>query len=243
MFIHNRLGMVESVETMLAQQQRLNQVTNNLANVDTAGYKKESVTFDEMLYNVTRNRQRVGKALNILTNHQQGPVHQTGNALDLALAGPGFFKIETTQGTRYTRAGNFELDADGQLRMPDGGLVLGEGGPIVVAGNQVIIDRAGRVQVDGQVVNQLSIATFADLRDLEKEGKNLFRAKDNAGPEEAVENPEVKQGFLEKANVNTVEEMTELIDLQRAYEGQQKMIRAIDDIDNLAVTRVGSLNG
>jgi len=242
MFIHNRLGMVESVETLLAQQQRLNQVSNNLANVDTAGYKKESVTFDEMLYNVTRNRQRVGKALNILTSHQQGVTEQTGNALDVALAGPGFFKIDTPQGARYTRAGNFELNADGQLRMPNGGLVIGEGGPIVVDGNEVTIDRTGRVQVDGQVVNQLSIVTFADLRDLEKEGENLFRLKNQTAQEQAVEAPEVKQGFIERANVNTVEEMTELIDLQRAYEGQQKMIHAIDDIDNLAVRRVGSLN-
>jgi flagellar basal-body rod protein FlgG len=242
MFIHNRLGMVESVETLLAQQQRLNQVTNNLANVDTAGYKKESVTFGEMLYNVSRDRQRVGKALNILTSHQQGMVQQTGNELDLAITGPGFFKIETPQGPRYTRAGNFELDVDGQLRMPNGGLVVGEGGPIVVKGNKVTIDRAGRVEVDGQRVNQLSIVTFANLRDLEKEGENLFRAKGTAALEEAVENPDVKQGFIEKANVNTIKEMTELIDLHRAYEGQQKMIRAIDDIDNLAVSRVGRLN-
>lgn len=242
MFIHNRLGMVESVETLLAQQQRLSQVTNNLANVDTAGYKKESVTFDEMLYNVSRDRQRVGKALNILTSHQQGVVQQTGNELDLAITGPGFFKIDTPQGPRYTRAGNFELDVDGQLRMPGGGLVVGEGGPIVANGNKVTIDRAGRVEVDGQFVNQLTIVTFADLRDLEKEGGNLFRAKGNAAQEEVVEDPDVKQGFIEKANVNTIEEMGELIDLHRAYEGQQRMIRALDDIDNLAVSRVGRLN-
>ncbi|HSR35906.1 MAG TPA: flagellar basal-body rod protein FlgF [Desulfurivibrionaceae bacterium] len=243
MFIHNRLGMVESVETLLAQQQRLNQVSNNLANVDTAGYKKESVTFDEMLYNVTKNRQRVGKALNILTNHQQGTVQLTGNPLDIAISGPGFFKIDTPQGPRYTRAGNFELTPDGQLKMPNGGLVVGEGGPIVVEGSEVVIDRAGRVQVDGQVVNQLSIVTFADLRDLEKVGENLFRAKRETAQEQPAPDAEIKQGFIEKANVNTVEEMTELIDLQRAYEGQQKMIRAIDDIDNLAARRVGSLNG
>lgn len=242
MFIHNRLGMVESVETLIAQQQRLNQVSNNLANVDTAGYKKESVTFDEMLYNVTRNRQRVGKALNILTNHGQGVTEQTGNPLDLALSGPGFFRVQTPQGVRYTRAGNFELDADGQLKMPNGAQVIGEGGPVVVEGEKVVIDRAGRVLVDGQVVNQLSIVTFADLRDLAKEGENLFRVKNETTQEQPVEGVEVKQGYLEKANVNTIEEMSELIDLQRAYEGQQKMIRAIDDIDNLAVRRVGSLN-
>lgn len=242
MFIHNRLGMVESVETLIAQQQRLNQVSNNLANADTAGYKKESVTFDEMLYNVTRNRQRVGKALNILTNQEQGVMEQTGNPLDVAIAGNGFFKVETPQGIRYTRAGNFELSADGQLKMPNGAVVIGENGPVVVDGTKkVTIDRAGRISTDGQVVNRLSIVTFADLRDLQKAGENLFRPKDAAIEEQAASGAEVKQGFIEKSNVNTIEEMTQLIDLHRAYEGQQKMISALDDINNLAISRVGIL--
>ena len=243
MFIHNRLGLVESVETLLAQQQRLNQVSNNLANVDTTGYKKDSVTFDEMLYQVSRDRQRVGKALNILTSHEQGVVQMTGNPLDVAISGQGFFKVQTPQGIRYTRAGNFQLDNEGQMRMPNGGLVVGDGGPIVLENPDVIIDRAGRVMANGQVVNQLSIVTFADPRELAKEGENLFRLKEGGGQEVATDAAEIKQGFLEKSNVNTVQEMTELIDLHRAYEGQQKMIQAIDAIDDLATRRVGSLNG
>lgn len=242
MFIHNRLGMVESVETMLAQQQRLNQVSNNLANVDTAGYKQDSVTFGEMLYNASRNRQRVGKALNILTSHQQGVVQMTGNALDMAVSGNGFFKIQTPEGIRYTRAGNFQLNSEGQLSMPNGGLVAGDGGPVALENSDVVIDRLGQVIVNSQIVNQLSVVTFDDLTALEKVGENLFRLQEGGGQEVAAANFEVKQGYLEKSNVNTVREMTELIELQRAYEGQQKMIRAIDDIDNLAVRRVGSLN-
>ena len=241
MFIHNRLGMLESVETMLAQEQRLHQVTNNLANVDTPGYKKETVTFGEMLYNVNRSRQRVGKALAINTVHQQGVIEKTDNPLDLAITGDGFFKIETPDGVRYTRAGNFQRNYLGQMVTPNGYPVLGEGGPIIIEGDKVDFGLDGRVFVDGTAVDRLAIGTAAP-KDLAKEGENLFRLKDGA-TEEVPENLVVQQGYVEKSNVNTVMEMTEMIDLYRAYEGQQKMIRAVDDMDDLAVRKVGALAG
>ncbi|MGV1100148.1 flagellar basal-body rod protein FlgF [Thiovibrio sp. JS02] len=241
MFIHNRLGMLESVETLLAQEQRLHQVTNNLANVDTPGYKKETVTFGEMLYNVNRSRQRVGKALNIDTVHQQGVIQKTDNPLDLAITGDGFFKIETAAGVRYTRAGNFQRNALGQLVTPNGYPVLGEGGPITLEGDKVDIGLDGRIFVDGVQVDQLAIGTAAPDA-LVKEGENLFRLKEGAA-EEVPERFVLQQGYVEKSNVNTVTEMTEMIDLYRAYEGQQKMIRAVDDLDDLAVRKVGTLAG
>ena len=241
MFIHNRLGMLESVETMLAQEQRLHQVSNNLANVDTPGYKKETVTFGEMLYNVNRTRQRVGKALAIDTVHQQGVLQQTENPLDLALTGDGFFKIQTPAGVRYTRAGNFQRNALGVLVTSNGYPVLGAGGPIEINGDRVEIGPDGRISVDGLLVDQLDLGTAAP-EDLVKEGENLFRLKAGAA-EVAPERLVLQQGYLEKSNVNTVMEMTEMIDLYRAYEGQQKMIRASDELDDLAVRRVGVLAG
>ena len=241
MYIHNRMGMIEGVETMLAQERRLDQVANNLANVDTAGYKRESVTFWEMLYNVTQDRQRVGKALNILTDQQQGNVEQTGNALDLAINGEGFFRIQTEQGVRYSRAGNFELDPLGQMRLPGGGLVMGNGGPVVLESTDFSIDRHGRVLVDGEQVNQLEVVTVNDLTALVKEGKNLFRLT-GGGEEMAAADFQIRQGFLEKSNVNSMEEMTSMIELYRNYEAQQKMIQGVDEIDGLAISRVGKLN-
>lgn len=241
MHIHNRLGMIEGVETMLAQERRLDQTANNLANVDTAGYKRESVTFWEMLYQVDADRQRVGKGLNIITDHQQGHTQETGKPLDLAINGPGYFRIQTDQGVRYTRAGNFELDPLGQLRMPDGGLVLGDGGPVMIDGENFSIDRDGRVLVDGQQVNQLAVVGINDPNNMIKEGKNLFRLNDE-GQEIQAEGFQVRQGFLEKSNVNSMEEMTTMIDLYRNYEAQQKMIQAVDDTDNLAISRVGRLS-
>lgn len=92
MYIQNRLGLVESTETMLAQTRRLNQLTNNLANVDTAGYKKEDITFWEMLHNTDHQRSRVGKAIHDVTDMQPGAFKETGNPLDFAIGGNGFLR-------------------------------------------------------------------------------------------------------------------------------------------------------
>jgi len=246
MFIHNKLGLLESVETLLNQEQRLNQVSNNLANVDTPGFKKESVTFDEMLYRVNRSRQRVGKGLHINTVHQQGVVQKTDAPLDLAISGEGFFRVQTPAGVRYTRAGNFQRNNEDLLVTANGYPVLGDAGPITLTGegltgSKVDVAPDGRVSIDGAQVNRLTVVT-ADPQALKKEGENLFRLADG-GVEEAAPNFRLLQGHLEKSNVNTVTEMTEMIDLFRAYEGQQKMIQAVDDLDDLAVRKVGSLAG
>ncbi|MFA7347667.1 MAG: flagellar basal-body rod protein FlgF [Desulfurivibrionaceae bacterium] len=241
MFIHNRLGLLEGVETLINQEQRLNQVANNLANVDTPGFKKETVTFDEMLYQANRTRQRVGKALRINTVHQQGVVQKTDAPFDLAISGDGFFRVQTPAGERLTRAGNFQRNNEGVLVTANGYPVLGEAGPITINGNKVDVARDGRLFVDGLAVDRLAVVT-ADPQAMKKEGENLFRLAEGAAAE-TPENFQIMQGHLEKSNVNTVTEMTEMIDLYRAYEGQQKMIRAVDDLDDLAVRRVGSLAG
>lgn len=243
MFVKNRLGLLEGLETLLAHEQRMNQVTNNLANVDTAGYKKDGVTFWEMLYEAGHNRQRVGKGLKILTSHDQGILQQTDNPLDLAIAGKGFFKVQTPGGIRYTRAGNFHINQAGQLATGDGHLILGDGGPITVPGSKFTVTDDGRMFSDGEEINVVSIVAFGDPEALVKEGDSLYRLKDPAAQEQPVEDLRVRQGFLEKSNVNTITEMTEMIDLMRAFESQQRMITVMDGVDDLAVNRVGSLNG
>ncbi|MFH1215948.1 MAG: flagellar basal-body rod protein FlgF [Pseudomonadota bacterium] len=244
MFIQNRLGLLEGIETMLAQEQRLNQTTNNLANVDTPGYKKEDVTFWEMLYQTNAKRERVGKALNLLTNQQEGSIKTTGNQLDFSISGQGFFKLQTPQGIRYSRAGNFLVNSQGQLVNPDGHLVLGDGGPVIINGTNVSLAVDGGLLVDGVGAGRLDIAAFDDLNGIEKEGTNLFRIKEEGGAEERQATDFiVHQGSLEASNVNLVTEMTTLIDLHRAYETQQKVIRTFDEIDNKAINNVGKLTG
>lgn len=241
MFIRNRLGMIESVETLLAQEHRMNQIANNLANVDTTGFKKENITFWEMMFKAHDNRNRVGKGLKVITNHAPGATRLTGNQLDMAIEGNGFFKVQTPDGIRYTRAGNFRLNDAGQMITPDGFLVMGEGGPVVIEGKNVTVNLKGGIIVDGELVNQMAIAGFEDLSVLKKEGLNLFRLKDATIQEQPIQNFQVQQGYLEEANVDITTELTEMIDLQRAYEAQQKVVQTIDDMDGQAISRVGKL--
>lgn len=242
MNILNRLGMIESVETLLAQERRMSQVANNLANVDTAGYKKEKITFWEMLYSSSYGP-RVGKALKPLVDQGQGPTKGTGNPLHVAINGDGFFRIQTPRGIRYTRDGNFHRNVEGQLTTANGDLVLGQGGTIAANGERIDFSKDGTVFVNGQQLDRLAIVSFEDLAVLEKEGQNLFKVKNDEGLEQAAEAYTIQQGFLEASNVNTVSEMAEMMDLVRNFEAQQKVIQALDDLDDQAVTRVGKLTG
>jgi flagellar basal-body rod protein FlgG len=235
------LGLRESIETLLGQEQRLNQVSNNLANVDTPGYKKERVAFQEALITARNGYQRIGKTTVVKTDQQQAATQLTGNPLDMAITGDGYFKIQTAQGIRYSRAGNFQINGQGEMVTPHGDPVVGQSGTIIINGKQVTIAPNGAVNVDGQEVGQLDIVTFSDTSDLSKEGKNYFQRKEGGGQEIKASNFAVQQGFIEKSNVNSITEMTTMMELLRTYETQQRVIRTIDDIDDQAVSRVGKL--
>jgi flagellar basal-body rod protein FlgF len=242
MHIHYRLGFIESVESMLGQERRLEQISNNLANVDTGGYKKDELGFQEMLYRAASGRQRVGKTVKIMTDHAAGPSTGTGNPFDLAISGAGFFQIQTPEGIRYTRAGNFQLDGQGQLVTANGYPVLGDGGPVVLNNGEATVAQDGAIFINGEQINRLAIVDFADRGALLKEGLNNYRLRED-GQEVAPLDYRIDQGYLEGSNVNVVQAMTEMIDLHRMYEAQQKMIIAIDEMDGLATRRVGSLTG
>ena len=242
MFVNNRLGLIEGVETMRAQEERMNQIANNLANVDTAGYKRENLTFWEMLHVTEARTMRVGKGMRLLTDFQQGPAKLTGNPLDVLIDGRGFFKIQTPEGIRYTRAGQFAVNGTGQLVTPEGYQVLGTDGTILINGKEVLIDRNGGVNVDGQLVNQLDLADFSDLSALRKEGANLFRLQEGEGQEVAPQGVQLIQGSIEQSNADVTHELTDMIDLQRNYEAQQKLVQAIDDMDGQAVNQVGKVS-
>ena len=241
MFVNNKLALIESLETMVAQEQRMNQISNNLANVDSAGYKRENNTFQEMLIERMDRPSRVGKGVHVITDHSQGTLEPTANPLDVAISGEGFFRVQTPEGVRYTRAGNFQLNREGQLVTSNGHLVLGESGTVVIEGERVTITSKGAVVVDDAEVARLQIVKFADKELLEKEGLNLFRSLGDEGGGEAADNFTIQQGYVEGSNVNTIVEMTAMMDLYRDYEAQQKVIRVFDDVDSEAVSRVGRL--
>ncbi|MDA8163405.1 MAG: flagellar basal-body rod protein FlgF [Desulfobacteraceae bacterium] len=243
MFATNRLGLVQSLETMRLQTEKLNQISNNLANTDTPGYKKDIVAFQEMLTRAADGGQRIGRGIKIATDFQPEQMEETGNPLHVAIAGDGFFRIQTPQGIRYTRDGNFTLSADNQLVTQDGNQVLGEGGPIQLGPGTVTIDAQGGIHMGDQTVAKLAIVSFANKQALEKEGKNLLRLKDQGTSEEPPASFSVRQGYLETSGVEPMSEMIAMIELSRSSESEQKMIHAIDSLDGMAVGQVGKLAG
>ncbi len=221
------LQMIQPVQAGLLMERQFDMVSNHLANADTAGFKADILTFDEAL----RVRQS--------TDFSQGSLKTTGNTLDLALEGDGFFKIQTPGGVRYTRSGNFTLDSEGQLVDMNGYAVMGDSGPITIEGSEIIISETGEILVDNETVDTLKVVTFGSKDRLEKEGHSLFVYKGSPNEEITAEKATVKQGALEEANLNTVAEMAKMIEIMRSYQGVQKMIQTIDDIDGQAISQVG----
>ena len=171
------------------------------------------------------------------TDYTSGGMRQTGNALDVALNGEGYFTVLTPDGLAYTRDGQFTLDAEGNLVTSAGYYVQGEGGPIQITGEHVEIAPKGEIVVDGQVVNQLMVRRF-EPDALLRVQEAMYRPQSSTGGE-AVEAPEVMQGFLELSNVNVVREMVDMIAAQRHYEANAKVIRAQDETLQKSVTNVG----
>lgn len=249
-------GLYTSASGMLAESMRVDQLANDLANVNTNGYKRDQAvfrTFPQLLLSrigenstislphgeipVPMNRsQRIGQLgtgvqlERIYTNTQPGPLAETGNALDLAIVGDGYFVIQTPQGQRLTRDGAFQLNSDGILVNYDGYAVMGTAGPIQILG-QLLVQEDGTVLSDGQNVDRLLIVDAADLT---KQGHNLF----TGDPAPAGEY-QIRQGFIERSNVNSVRSMVELIEATRAYEANQKAIWAQDETLGKAISEVG----
>lgn len=223
------LEMTRPVQGGLRQERKMEAVSNHLANADTNGFKKDVVSFDAKF-----------KAL-ITRDFSLGPIRTTGNPLDIALAEKGFFKIETPEGIRYTRNGNFTLDSDGTLVDQNGNPLLGQGGAIVINGNSVSINEAGEIFADQEFVDTLDIVTFADMQKMEKDALNNYVYRGDTRDEMAPDRINVKQMALEGSNIAVVDEMVRMIDYHRMYEIFQKSMLTFDEIDGKAINDVGIL--
>ncbi len=226
----------------IAQERRLDILTNNLANLRTTGFKKDYPTF--MVETPATDLPVVNQGLNPLgrdqffvgmegsfTDYSPGTIQQSGNTLDLAIEGDGFFVVETPEGPRYSRSGNFTLDGGGQLITLEGEPVSGENGPIILpAEGKIEVDGEGRVSVNGSEINRLRIVDFPHPYELKKISANLFAAEG----EVPAENYRVLQGAIESSNVNGLKEMTSLIEVLRAYESYQKAMRSLDELTEKA---------
>lgn len=227
------LEMTRPVQGGLRQERKLETVSNNLANVDTTGFKKDSVSFDEKF------KAEVNK------DFSQGAIQMTGNPLDFALSGQGFFKIETPEGIRYTRNGNFSRDLNNILVDQNGNPVMGQGGAITIDDddieNGLSINQNGEILLFREVIDAFDIVTFDDLNKLERDGQNLLSYKGETTDETPLEFPVVQQRGLEKSNIQVVEEMVRMIDYHRMFETFSKSMMTFDEIDAKAINDVGTL--
>jgi len=243
---------------MNAQQTNLEVIANNIANINTTGFKRARAEFSDLLYQVDRmqgvpNRananlvpEGVSIGLGVKTSavrnvHVQGGLTSTGNKLDLALTGNGWFQIEGADGeTLYTRAGSFNTNANGELVTVDGFAVQPA---ITVPGDavEIIVNKSGQVyaliqgQVEPDELGQLTLATFANEAGLAPLGDNLFQETPASGAANVGVPGDpgfatIEQGYLENSNVDPVKEITELISAQRAYEMNSKVIQAADEM-------------
>lgn len=246
----------------MSNEQRLSLIANNLANANTTGYKKDLVAFHDTFqrfahdYLVDSRSYLRDKELwpqpDVLAkprlstqtvDFSQGSLQKTGNPLDLAISGDGFFRVRTADGDFLTRTGSFQLTADGTVITEQGYELLGQGGPLVLPnGGDVEIDANGQVRFRGEEINALDLVTVTNPADLEKVGNNLYRIRQGAQATEApATEARVEQGFLEKANVEVVTEMVNMIEVQRAFETYQKMITGGAEMDKTVTDKVGSV--
>jgi flagellar basal-body rod protein FlgG len=218
-----------------AQMKIVDAITNNLANAQTTGFKRE---FERVLQNDG------GMTVETHVDLSPGDLISTGNELDAAIDGPGFFAIQTPSGIRYTRAGSFGLNTDGDLVTNDGLKVLSSsGGPINISGNTVEIQDSGAITVDGIEMGTLKIVDFANPAQLEKEGASRFVWKGSEQDVQSVPEPRVKGGYLERSNVNPVSEMVQLISANREFEAIQRTVRTVaNDMNSKLIQELGQLS-
>lgn len=218
---------------MKAQEERMNLVANNIANVNTPGYKKDVPIFEGYLIKQSK------------TYFGQGHMEYTERDLDIALHGPGFFQIETAAGIRYTRNGNFKVNSDGEIVTQDGDPLLGAG--FVPEGyKKVNIDQEGVIRATNQNgeeenIGQIEIVEFDDPNMLIKEGYDHFVPKSPLFEPRAAENTAFEQGYLEKSNVNAINESVQMIELYRIYEALQKIAHTRQEMDTQSITQLGKL--
>ncbi len=232
----------------IALQRQMDVVANNVANINTTGFKAEQILFEEYAMPVARDRtfpnldQPLSYVQDWATIHDLsgGGLTQTGNELDVALNGGGFFAVQTPAGERWTKAGSFQINNTGTLVDLSGNPVLGIGGPIQFGPDEtgITIGADGSISSSAGAKGQLRIVEFANPQALTREGENLFAG----GTPMANTGTSVMQGHIERSNVSGVSEMAELIRVTRAYESIASLTQKQDELRRTAIQRLGDTN-
>ncbi len=255
-------GIYTSAWSMLALEKKMDVITNNMANVNTNAYKKDTVVFQGFPDVLTRRINDTRSSLNpngivgnmqlgsdvgeLYTYYNQGQLQKTDNKLDMAIrdSDSAFFTVTGTDGNGntkeyYTRDGAFAIGAGNQLVTKEGYVVQGVNGPIVLNGDSFNVMPDGTIIQGDEAVDRLLIKQFTDTKTLRKYGDNLLEKTEQT--EEAAFNGNIQQGYLELSNVNIVKEMVDMITVTRAYEANQKILQAQDGTLDKAVNEVGAL--
>ncbi len=253
---------------MNAQQNRLDTISNNLANVDTTGFKKQIPVNKEFSELLIRRTDADGICKNSLgsqdfapvigsiglgvetnelyTSFTQGSFKNTDTKTDFALGEKGFFAVSTPNGERYTRNGNFHLGKEGILLTKDGYPVLGESGNIHLEDDKFFLNQDGMIyDKNNNFIDRLKIVRFDNERHLDRQGNSLWNETGISGHAhiaEGDERPRVLQGFTETSNVNVVNEMVQMIEVNRAYEANQKTVQTEDGMMETLWSKVATVN-
>lgn len=259
-------GIYTALSGAMAQNQKMDTIANNLANVGTTGFKKDQQVFQEYLtayekapdantvprvtaniesfYDLAGGDKSYVDTAGTFTDFSQGSIKPTGSQLDIAIEGNGFLEVQTSLGVRMTRNGALTINNQGTLVTKEGHPVLLEGGSEVKlqAGGSVNITENGSVFQNNQNLGKLSIVGVEPAQALRKGGGSLYSLKENMNPV-VVRNPNIKvhQGSLEGSNVNIVKEMTDMIATTRAFENTQKAMKAFDEMDEKLVNSIPAL--
>lgn len=241
-----------TLQSMQLDMAKVDRVGLNLANAQTTGYKREIVAGRPFAETFAGAAEQANAAVPGLTTHvdqRPGTLRATGQALDVALSGPGWFEVLTDAGPAYTRQGNFRLDAQGRLVTQDGQRVMGVGGEIQLPHGSPVIDAQGRVfegtlpggappVAGAQPVAQLKVVRFEDQAALQRVGNGLVTA---SGEVLAVADAqtEVRQGHLENSNVSSMQEMVQLIQTLRHFESMQRTAVGYDEMLGTAIRKLG----
>ncbi|MBW1720723.1 MAG: flagellar basal-body rod protein FlgF [Deltaproteobacteria bacterium] len=239
-------GMLEAARGCVKEELRMDVISNNLANSTVIGFKKDVISFQDLLEqagggtgSIVSGEATIREALvRVKTDLSQGDLRFTNNPLDFAVFGEGFFKVMTPEGVRYTRKGDFRLDENRFLVTQQGYKVLGEGGPIEVPDGDFSVDGQGVIKLNGSEQGRIALARFEGPSALIKEGLGLYRKTDKAVELPPPPETQVRQGYLELSNVNVAKEMVNMIHCLRAFESYQKAIQVLDGINNRVINEV-----
>ena len=245
-------GLYAAYSGLKATADMLDVLSNNLANVNTTGFKSDETFL--RIYNHAISAPGAGPLDAVindssvvrgsLSNFAPGAIMTTGNDLDVAVDGKGFLVVQGPAGLYYTRNGNLHVTADGDLVTAEGLRILGESGPIQLPSGPISITASGEITVNGQSVDTLKLVDFKDRAELEKVGNSLFRSRGSEGVALEPGDAAIRQGCLEQSNVNPVKQMMTMIEVMRQFESLQKTIFTLmNSVNERSINQVGRIVG